>query len=101
MGELFSLQGKVAVVTGALGLIGREHCWALARAGANVVVTDLDQSACDAFADQVVAKELPEAMGVGAEITSDTSLRRLLERVTARFGAIDVLVNNAAINDKF
>lgn len=101
MTELFSLRGKVAVVTGALGLIGREHCRALAHAGARVVVTDLEEGACEVFARELVAKELPEAIGVGAEITSDASVTKLRDRVLSRFGAIDVLVNNAAINDKF
>lgn len=101
MAELFSLEGRVAVVTGALGLIGREHCRALARAGANVVVTDLDENGCEGFARELTAMEKREAVGFGADITDPASVRRLLERITARFPTVDVLVNNAAINDKF
>ena len=44
--QLFSLKDKTAIVTGALGLIGKKHCEALAGAGANVVVADMNESAC-------------------------------------------------------
>jgi NAD(P)-dependent dehydrogenase (short-subunit alcohol dehydrogenase family) len=92
----FSLAGRVAVVTGAAGLLGRRHCRALAAAGARVVATDLDAVACEA-----VARELPgEAMGWAADITRPESVAALRAAVLERCGAIDVLVNNAALNEK-
>ena len=95
--ELFSLNNKVAVVTGALGLIGKHHCFALAEAGANVVVADLDEEKCLLF-----AKELPtDSIGVGVDITKPESIKRLKEITLDKFDAIDILVNNAAINDMF
>ena len=91
------LEGKVAVVTGALGLLGREHCRALADAGARVVLTDIDGAACAR-----VAKEFGNgALGLGADITSEASVKSVRDQVLAAAGRIDVLVNNAAINDKF
>lgn len=95
--SLFSLDGKVAVVTGALGLIGREHCKALADAGAHVVVADLDESACEKFAGELT----PKAIGVGINITEKESVIRLKDKILVTFGKIDILVNNAAINDQF
>jgi len=92
----FDLTGKACIVTGSLGLIGRDFCRALAEAGGSVIVTDLDHEAC---VDR--ATQLPRAMGFGADITSAESLQRLRDAVLARFGRIDVLINNAAINDKF
>ncbi|RFM23222.1 MAG: SDR family oxidoreductase [Candidatus Thermochlorobacter aerophilum] len=98
--NLFSLTGRVAVVTGALGLLGRQHCYALAEAGAHVVVTDIDETACKAFAQELSAA-YPDAVGIGADITDPEALKRLRDKILDRFGTIDVLVNNAAINDKF
>lgn len=94
--DRFSLAGKVAVVTGAAGLLGRRHCHALAEAGARVVATDLEQDGCEDL-----AAELGQgAVGVAAEVSDPRSVRALADAVLARYGRIDVLVNNAAINDK-
>ena len=48
--NLFSLENKVAIVTGAAGLLGQAHCAALAGAGANVVVADLNETLCTELA---------------------------------------------------
>lgn len=92
--DLFDLTNKTAIVTGACGLIGRQHCAALAAAGANVVVADLNVEACTA-----VAAELPGGphLTVAVDVTSPESLAAARDQVLARFGHIDVLVNNAAI----
>ncbi len=95
--ELFSLKNSVAVVTGALGLIGRNHCEALASVGANVVVTDFDTEACKDLASSLPTKSI----GIGANITNSNDLQNLKNVVLEEFGKIDVLINNAAINDKF
>ena len=94
---LFSLDGKVAVVTGSLGLLGQQHCLALAAAGAMVVVTDLEDAGCREFASKLEGKTL----GAGADITNKTSLLALRDKIIETFGRIDVLVNNAAINEQF
>ena len=95
--ELFSLKEKVAVVTGALGLIGKHHCHALADAGANVVVCDLNESECAKFASTLPALSL----GISVDITNKKSVKDLKSKVISNYGKIDILVNNAAINDKF
>ncbi|MBE0642752.1 MAG: SDR family oxidoreductase [Bacteroidetes bacterium] len=96
---VFSIDHKVAIVTGALGLIGREHCNALASAGAHVIVTDLNHEAAEAFAASLQRASGRSALGVGADITDPASVQTLLERSIDVFGQVDVLVNNAAIND--
>jgi NAD(P)-dependent dehydrogenase (short-subunit alcohol dehydrogenase family) len=95
----FALTGQVAVVTGAAGLLGRQHVDALAQAGATVVAVDLDarrlaEGPWLAGADEGCVVTFP------ADVTSEEALRRLLEYTLAHFGRIDVLVNNAAIDDK-
>ncbi len=97
----FSLEGKVAVVTGALGLLGRQHCYALAEAGANVVVTDMNQEACVAFASELSAQFQRPMLGMAADITKVNALKALRDEILKIFGKLDVLVNNAAINDMF
>ena len=96
MSQIFDLSGKAVIVTGGLGLIGRALVKGLADAGANVVITDLDHAAC---VDR--ASGVPNAMGHGADITDRASLEKLRDAVIGRFGHIDGLVNNAAIDDKF
>jgi NAD(P)-dependent dehydrogenase (short-subunit alcohol dehydrogenase family) len=97
----FDLGGKVAIVTGALGLLGKEHCRGLAQAGARVVATDLDAPALARFAAVLRDEHGRDALGVAADVTHERSLDELREVVLERFGRIDVLVNNAAIDDKF
>ena len=95
--EIFSLKNKVAVVTGALGLIGKNHCEALSEAGANVVVCDLDESQCKIFASNLNEKSI----GLETDITKKDSVVKLKDDILKELGKIDILVNNAAINDMF
>ena len=95
--QLFSLAGKVAIVTGAAGLLGRQHCIALADAGAKVVVADIDVDAARAFATELGKHH----HCVRVDVTDKRSLEVALAEVVKAFGTIDILVNNAAINDTF
>ena len=97
MTDLFSLKGKTAVVTGALGLIGKKHCEAFAHAGANVVVADVNEEYSKMFAHELGAQHL----GLGVNVTSKESLTAARDAILAKYGTIDILVNNAAINDMF
>jgi NAD(P)-dependent dehydrogenase (short-subunit alcohol dehydrogenase family) len=93
----FLLDNKVAVVTGALGLLGRHHCHALSSAGASVVVCDLDADACAALAATLPTPSL----GLKMNVTMLESVTAARDAVLREFGGVDVLVNNAAINDMF
>ena len=93
----FSLKGKIAIVTGALGLIGQKHCFALNEAGAHVIVADLDRQKCVAFAEY----QLESSMGHFIDVCNKESITRLLQDVLTRYGKVDILVNNAAVNDMF
>jgi len=96
-----SLNGRVAVVTGSAGLLGRQHADALAEAGASVALGDVDGGAAARFAEEVGRARAVAAWGGSLDVTSPRSLEDFRDAVLSRFGRIDVLVNNAAINDKF
>lgn len=95
--DLFSLQNKTAIVTGALGLIGKKHCEALASAGASVIVADMNGEAAIAFAAQLGDNHL----GIALNVTDKASIEKVRDAVIAKYNTIDILVNNAAINDMF
>jgi NAD(P)-dependent dehydrogenase (short-subunit alcohol dehydrogenase family) len=94
--ERFDLTGRTAIVTGAAGLLGRRHCRALAEAGARVVATDRDPAACALVAEELGTSVMP----IAADVADPGSVRALLEEVLDHTGRVDVLVNNAAINDQ-
>lgn len=94
---LFDLTGRVALVTGAAGLLGRQHCDALAEAGANVVAADLDLAAC-----QALAATLPTpSLGAALNVTVPKSVTAVLDQTLDAYGRVDILINNAAIDEKF
>ncbi len=90
----FELGGRTAIVTGALGILGRHFCEGLAEFGANVAVVDLGKTACEEFADTLRAKFGIHAIGVGCDITNPDQVSLLVEKVTAELGDIHVLHNN-------
>jgi NAD(P)-dependent dehydrogenase (short-subunit alcohol dehydrogenase family) len=96
----FDLTDKVAIVTGALGLLGREHCAALAAAGARLLLTDLNADALSVLAARLREAGARDAVGVAADITNEADVEALRDVALSRFGSVDVLVNNAAIDDK-
>jgi NAD(P)-dependent dehydrogenase (short-subunit alcohol dehydrogenase family) len=96
----FELSGRVAIVTGALGLLGRQHCESLARAGAHVVVLDLDAAGCEQLAAELTQRERVTCLAAAADIVSKPALERVRDAVLRAFGRIDVLINNAALDDK-
>ncbi len=71
MNDLFSLTNKIAIVTGALGLLGKNHCSALSEAGANVIVVDIKENDCQKFAETLTIKSI----GVGCDITDIESVK--------------------------
>jgi NAD(P)-dependent dehydrogenase (short-subunit alcohol dehydrogenase family) len=93
-----SLHGKIAVVTAAVGTLGREHCHALGAAGATVVVADLDRRSCDAFARDLERADV-RAVSMPTDITDEVSVQRLGDDCLERFGSVDVLVNDACAED--
>jgi NAD(P)-dependent dehydrogenase (short-subunit alcohol dehydrogenase family) len=94
---MFSLENKIAIVTGACGLLGKEHCRALADAGATVIAADIDDKKCKDFASQLGSKH----MGIEIDVANLRSLFHAREQILKKHKTIDILINNAAINDMF
>jgi 2-deoxy-D-gluconate 3-dehydrogenase len=98
--EKFDLTGRVAVVTGGVGLLGSEFCRTLAEAGAAVVVVDLNGDAAVKVAD-TLTKAGYRSIGVQTNITQPESVAAMVHQAVASFGRIDILVNSAALDPKF
>ncbi|HEX5810347.1 MAG TPA: SDR family oxidoreductase [Anaerolineales bacterium] len=98
--EQFDLSGRVAVVTGGVGLLGTEFCRTLAEAGAAVAVVDLNESASQTVADALM-KSGYQALALPTDITRPDAVHAAVENVLSAFGRLDVLVNSAALDPKF
>ena len=98
--EKFDLTGRVAVVTGGVGLLGAEFCRTLAEAGAAVAVVDLNESASQAVAESLTSSGY-QALSIPTDIARPDSVNAAVENVLSAFGRIDILVNSAALDPKF
>ncbi len=98
--QKFDLTGRVAVVTGGVGLLGAEFCRTLAEAGAAVAVVDLNASASHGTADSLT-KSGYKTLAVPTDITKPESVNAMVEKIISTFGRIDILVNSAALDPKF
>jgi NAD(P)-dependent dehydrogenase (short-subunit alcohol dehydrogenase family) len=90
------LEGRVAIVTGSGGGLGRAHVRYLASKGARVVVNDLSQDAADSVAAEVTAAG-GSALALAGSVTDETAIGALVSRVVDEWGRVDILVNNAGI----
>lgn len=97
--ELFNLEGKVALVTGASSGLGVAFARGLARAGATVVVTARRQELIDQTAE-ICRGFGGKASAFTADITDDAQLEALISRVVETHGSLDILVNNAGYTDR-
>ena len=93
--DLFDLSGRVAIVTGGTRGIGRAVAEGLAGAGARVVVASRKAEACEATAAELAA-DGADVLGVATHMGDLDSVRGLVDQTVAHFGAIDIIVNNAA-----
>lgn len=98
--ELFDLSGRVAIVTGACGLLGREHCDVLAEAGANIVVADLRPESSCSVAQDIARRRGVRVLHIAIDISDKKSVESMVHRVVEEFGRIDILINNAALTVK-
>ena len=96
----FDVSGRTIIITGAAGLLGREYGRTLTSAGASVVLADIND-ACVAAVAADLEGQPGTAIGVGVDVTDEASVAQLVSTTLGRFGRIDGLVNNAALNPSF
>ncbi len=103
-GELFNLNGKVALITGSSKGIGKAIAHEMARHGARVVISSRKADVCQSVADEINAEldgEPGEAVAIAAHIGEREALEMLVNETRERLGPIDILVCNAAVNPYF
>lgn len=94
------LDGRVAIVTGAAGAMGRVMATAFARAGARVAFTDVSQRALDSVIEEVRALKLRgDVMGLACDITRTYDCEQTIAEVVRKWGGLHILVNNAALGN--
>ena len=91
-----SLDGRVAIVTGAGGGLGREHALFLASRGARVVVNDRAREAAESVAGEISAAG-GTAISLTASVTDEAAIGSMVGRTMAEWGRVDILINNAGI----
>jgi len=96
--DRFKLDGRVALVTGGGQGIGRAYCHALAEAGARVAVVDKSGELAEKVAAELAAKKAG-SMAVVVDVTDPSQRRKMVESIVAKWGRLDIGVNNAGIGD--
>ena len=98
--NIFRLDGKVIVITGATGLLGRKHAQAIASYGGTPVLLDLSQQTVDELANELNNQYKVGSVGFSVDITNEHAVENNANQIIEHFGKIDGLVNNAANNPK-
>lgn len=98
--DRFDLTGRVVIITGGAGLLGRKHAEAVLDMGGIPVLLDIQEPRVDAVAGELSAQYECPVVGIAVDITHEESIRQAAARILERYNRIDALVNNAANNPK-
>jgi 3(or 17)beta-hydroxysteroid dehydrogenase len=90
------VKDKVAIITGCAGGLGKAEALLLAREGAKVVITDIDEAGIKTVADEIISLG-GKACFVKHDVASESDWRDVVHKTTEQFGRLDVLVNNAGV----
>jgi sorbitol-6-phosphate 2-dehydrogenase len=93
----FSLENKVAIVTGGAQGLGQAICLALAQAGCNVAIADMKEEAAQGTANEIVKATSRKAFAMKTDVTQEADVEKLFDRTVKEFGRVDIVVANAAI----
>ncbi len=94
--KLMDMSGRVAVITGGAGHIGRAAAYAMAELGATVVLLDLDEQKTVQEAENIQKEAGAQALGLAVNLSDEASVRSVCPQVLKQYGRLDVLVNCAA-----
>ena len=100
LNNLFKLDGKVVVITGAAGLLGRKHAEAIAAYGGHPVLLDLSLEEVTVLANELNKQYGVNAVGYQVDITDEARIEENVKELLDKYGRIDGLVNNAANDPK-
>lgn len=92
--DLFSLEGKVAIVTGGRGIYGASISSGLCEMGATVIIASRNQQKCEEYAESL-REQGYDAIGMSLDLGNDESIKAFANNVYKKYGKIDILVNNA------
>lgn len=95
--NIFDLSGKSAIITGARRGIGKGIATALAEAGADILVSDIDLADCEAVCAEITEKTSRKAIPFKCDVTKKDEVEQMVAKAVAEFGKLDILVNNAGI----
>lgn len=93
--DMFSLKGKVALVTGGGRGIGKFIATGLAEAGADIILTSRKIKNLEATAAELMANQKVKALAIACDMAKEDTVEAMLKEAVAKFGRIDILVNNA------
>ncbi|MFT5170724.1 MAG: NAD(P)-dependent dehydrogenase (short-subunit alcohol dehydrogenase family) [Candidatus Marinamargulisbacteria bacterium] len=98
--NVFSLKDQVIIITGGAGLMGTQHCQAVAEFGGIPIIMDVNSEAANALAETIKSTHQVNAMALTTDIKSKKALLAAKIEILGKFGRIDGLINNASINPK-
>jgi len=93
---LFDLKGRLALITGGAGILGRRFAAGLAEHGADIAIVDLDKAGAEALAAELAKAHKVRAQGFAADIADPAAVKDLAARVESALGPVGILMNNAA-----
>lgn len=96
--SLFDVSGRVVIITGGAGLLGRQYVECLSLAGAHAVIADADLEAAKSISRNVKGQAV---LPIQTDVANQLSVRAMISCVLDKYGRIDGLVNNAALDPKF
>lgn len=100
MKDIFKLDGKIAIVAGGAGGIGEALAMGLGMHGATVVVSSRNQEAIEKVAKEITEASGNQAIAIASDVTSEDSIKSLIDKVVEKYGKLDILVNAMGMNIK-